>query len=217
MKNILVLIDGFNFYHKLKTYQSMNNVCVKWLNYKELIKSYFKDYDDYNFEYYYFSAYADFRGDDVVERHKTYVKALKSENIKVILGKFKEKFGKKCRVCNTPITKEDLKRHEEKNTDVNIAITLIEKAIKKEYDKCFILSADSDFNSAITRAKELYPEGIITIVPPPIPNNNTRKGKYNISALQKLTATNPLFVSWEKIKQNQFPDNFNGLKNPFKV
>ena len=52
MKKVLVLIDGFNFYHRLKDFQYKNNICVKWLNYKELIKAHFTDYENYEFDYY---------------------------------------------------------------------------------------------------------------------------------------------------------------------
>ena len=65
----------------------------------------------------------------------------------------------------------------------------MEKAIKKEYDSCYILSSDSDFNTAIQRAKEVYPEGRIVMVPPPLPNNKNRRGKYFInSRINKLTS-----------------------------
>lgn len=46
MARILVLIDGFNFYHRLKDYQYRFKTCVKWLNYKSLMLSYFKDETD---------------------------------------------------------------------------------------------------------------------------------------------------------------------------
>ena len=88
MARILVLIDGFNFYHRLKDYQYRFKTCVKWLNYKSLMLSYFKDETDkenvYDFKY--FSAIAEHRGEDCCSRHKIYIEALKSENIDVILG-----------------------------------------------------------------------------------------------------------------------------------
>ena len=223
MKKILVLIDGFNFYHRLKDYQYKYKECVKWLSYPRLIMQYFDNYSDYEFEYIYFSAKADFRGDDVVQRHEKYIEALNLDNVKVVLGQFKKKEINRCKCnercigCKGHQDKTPLIKHEEKNTDVNIAITLLEKALKKEYDKCYILSSDSDFNSAIKRAKEVYPEGIITLVPPPLVNNKNRKQRYNINAVKELTKSKPLFVSWEKIKKAQFPDNFNGLENPWKI
>lgn len=221
MKKILVLVDGFNFYHRLKDYQYKNKVCVKWLNYAKLIKLHFTDYDDYDFEYIYFSAKAKFRGKETTTKHETYIKALETENIKSVLGNFKKKLiprckcDEKCTNCSSEQDRTKLVKHEEKNTDVNIAITLVEKALLKEYDKCYILSSDSDFNTAIERAKEIHPTGIITLVPPPLSDNKNRKNKYYISGIKNLTKTNPLFVSWESIKKAQFPDTLGDLINPW--
>ena len=226
MARILVLIDGFNFYHRLKDYQYRFKTCVKWLNYKSLMLSYFKDETDkenvYDFKY--FSAIAEHRGEDCCSRHKIYIEALKSENIDVILGKFKEKniprckCNERCTNCNSIQDKTKLTKHEEKNTDVNIAITLVEKALLKEYDTCYILSSDSDFNTAIKRAKELYPKGKIVLVPPPIPNNSKRNTPYYINSIKKLTGNHPLFVSWNTIKKAQFPDMINdNIVNPWQV
>lgn len=221
MSKILVLIDGFNFYHRLKDYQSNNNVCVKWLDYKKLILSYFDDKEKNIFECIYFSAIAEHRGEACIKRHKTYIDALEKTGIKTVFGKFKIKHiprcgcDERCKGCSSTQEKTKLTKHEEKNTDVNIAITLLEKAIKKEYDSCYILSSDSDFNTAIQRAKEVYPEGRIVMVPPPLPNNKNRRGKYFINSVIELTKSRPLFVSWEAIKKSQFPDNYEGLKNPW--
>ncbi|MDR1168117.1 MAG: NYN domain-containing protein [Heliobacteriaceae bacterium] len=221
MSKILVLIDGFNFYHRLDDYQYKNKVCVKWLNYKKLLQAYFDDVKNNSFEFIYFSAYAEHRGKNSVERHKIYVKALETQDIKVVLGKFKKKTinrckrSERCSGCNSKQDRTHLTKHEEKNTDVNIAITIVEKALEKGYDTCYILSSDSDFDTAIARAKEVYPTGRIVLVPPPQPNNSNRKKPYYIQAVQKLTKSKPLFISWEKIKNSQFPDEFKGLHNPW--
>ena len=223
MRKILVLIDGYNFYHKLREFQHRFNRCVKWLNYNDLIKCYFDDYEDFEFEYFYFSAIAEFKGEDTINKHKTYIEALKNEGIKVVLRKFKEKTifrckcNEKCKNCNNIPDKTPIIKHEEKNTDVNIAITLIEKAINKEYEKCYIVSSDSDFNTAIKRAKEIYPQGSITLVPPPQVDNKNRKKMYFIDGIKNLTGTKPLFVSWKNILNSQFPDEYCGLKNPWKT
>jgi len=50
-------------------------------------------------------------------------------NIEVIYGKFKVK-DKKCPLCE-----QDYKGHEEKLTDVNLAIWLFENALKNSFDE----------------------------------------------------------------------------------
>lgn len=187
------------------------------------MQSYFNDYENHQFEYIYFSAIAKFRGEDVVRRHEVYIDALKTENIKIVLGKFKKKEISRCKECEKCVNcknrpdRTKLEKHEEKNTDVNIAITLVEKAILGEYDRCYILSSDSDFDTAIARALQLNPNGKITLVPPPLVENQNRRGRYYIQGVKRLTNTKPLFVSWKTIKNSQFPDKFSELENPWKI
>lgn len=142
------------------------------------------------------------------------------------MGKFKPKeisrcsCAEKCHNCKTKPEKTPLIKHEEKNTDVNIAITLVKKALLKEYDSCYILSSDSDFNTAIKRAKYLYPEGKLVLAPPPLPSNSSRKTPYLISNVVKLSGSKPLFVSWNKIINSQFSNTISlptgaVISNPF--
>ena len=221
MSNILILIDGFNFYHRLNDYEKIKKEKVKWLNYRALMECYFNDIEKNNFEYIYFSAKAYHSGDGCVQRHETYIAALEKQGIKIQLGKFKKKTigrckcDEKCVGCTHKIDKTPLEKHEEKNTDVNIAITLVEKAINKEYDACYILSSDSDFDSAIERAMQLNPAARIIPVPPPLVNNSKRNNPYYIENLMKLTGSKPLFISWKNIKKSQFPNNYGELKNPW--
>ena len=129
---VLVLIDGFNYYHKLKEYQDKYNKCVKWLNYKSLTQSWLTEDDDIvSMELYYFSAIANWRGAESVVRHKTYIKALEKAGINVVLGEFKQKKthrckdNEKCVNCTCAPDRKKLVRHEEKNSDVNLAIPYI--------------------------------------------------------------------------------------------
>lgn len=226
MSKILVLIDGFNFYHRLKVFQGKYNVCVKWLDYKKLILHYFQSQNDSlnEYEFIYFSAIAEHRGISCAERHKIYIEALKSAGINIVLGKFKEKkisrcsCSEKCVNCTIRPDKTKLIKHEEKNTDVNIAITLVEKALQKSYDSCYILSSDSDFYSAIERAKQLHPKGKLILVPPPLPENSKRNRPYCIKEIKQLTGNHPLFISWNVVKKAQFPDKISqNIYNPWKI
>jgi uncharacterized LabA/DUF88 family protein len=222
-KRILVLIDGFNFYHRLREYQYKYEKCVKWLNYRSLIESYFREGEVKNCKVIYFSAIAEHRGISSNNRHDTYIKALESVNIDVVLGQFKTKHirrcakNEQCKCCNSAQDNSKLTRHEEKNTDVNIAITLIEYTIMDQFDKCYVFSSDNDFTSAIKRAKELRPDKKIVICPPPFPDEKSNKHIYFVKDLVTKSGERPLFINWEKIKQHQFPDNFSSLKNPWQI
>jgi len=222
---ILVLIDGYNYYHKLKEYQDKYNKCVKWLDYRSLVESWLTDEDDKDsMVMYYFSAIANWRGPESTTKHKIYIKALESRGIIPVLGEFKQKKthrckdNEKCVNCTCEPDKKKLIRHEEKNSDVNLAITLVEKSIKKEFDKCFILSADNDFATAITKAKELNPNIKIIIQPPPLSRKKPAlKREYAVDNLEKCAGNKALLTNFYTILKHQFKDNTAGQENPWKV
>ena len=53
-----------------------------------------------------------------------------------------------------------------KKTDINIAVYLFELAIKNEYDKAYIISADSDLAPAIIAIKKNFPKKKIDAIFP---------------------------------------------------
>ena len=208
---VLALIDGFNYYHKLKIYQKNFNTCVKWLDYKNMIEAALIDYDNLELEVIYFSAIAYHRSNYAVEKHKLYIKALEKSGVKIILGEFKEKFIDICYECQQKMPNDKILRHEEKNTDVNIAITMLEYAFKDKFDDCYLLSEDNDFVSVVNRVKQLYPEKRIVICPPP-------QTRYKVDNLVNASRESDFYrFRWNRIKQYQFPDDYEGLKNPWKL
>ena len=222
---ILVLIDGFNYYHKLKEYQDKYKKCVKWLDYRSLAESWLTDEDDKDtMTMYYFSAIATWRGAESAIRHKNYIKVLQTRGIIPVLGEFKKKKthrckgSEKCENCTCIPDKKKLVRHEEKNSDVNLAITLVEKSFKKEFDKCFILSADNDFATAICKAKELNPDAKIIIQPPPLSRKKPAlKREYAVDNLEHCAGNKALLTNFYTILKHQFPNIVEGIENPCKV
>lgn len=222
---VLVLIDGYNYYHKLKEYQDKYNKCVKWLNYKSLVESWLTEEDDKDsIQIYYFSAIATWRGAGSVTRHKIYIKALEDVGIIPVYGEFKEKKTQRCKStekcsnCTCEPDRKKLIRHEEKNSDVNLAITLIEKSLKQEYDKCFILSADNDFASAITKARELNPKVKIIIQPPPLSRKKPAlKREYAIDNLEHCSGNKALLTNFYTILKHQFNVQTSTQQNPWKI
>ncbi len=57
--------------------------------------------------------------------------------------------------------------HEEKETDVNIGIHLLNDAYKDLYDHALVMTADSDISPAIKMVKENFPQKFIYILNPP--------------------------------------------------
>jgi uncharacterized LabA/DUF88 family protein len=108
----------------------------------------------------YFSAYATWLSEPYA-RHRLYVAALKSINVDVILGQFKEK-DVYCKSCKTTFV-----GHEEKESDVNLACHLISDAYRELFDQAFIVSRDSDLSSPIRFVREHFPKKRVKIIAPP--------------------------------------------------
>ena len=107
----------------------------------------------------YFSALATWRPESI-KRHKIFIDALKSEGVRVVLGKFKDK-DVYCKECN-----KFFKAREEKQTDVNIAVHLLKHAVLDNYDAAVLVTNDTDLVPAIKALKELYPQKKVGVLFP---------------------------------------------------
>jgi uncharacterized LabA/DUF88 family protein len=165
LAKVSFFIDGFNVYHSLK--DPMTGSLPKapkyakflWLDYYKFLKRFAKKGDTIS-DIFYFSAYAHWRSPGVVKRHRMLIDAWQSTGIKPILGAFKEKD----RFC--PKCKSYSKGHEEKQTDVNIAIYLIKEAFINSYDVGIILTNDTDLIPAIKMLKSTFPKKKIGVLFP---------------------------------------------------
>ncbi len=158
MKRAIFFIDGFNLYHSLVNPQNHYKLYrYKWLNLRKLVKLFLQKQDAL-VDIYYFSAICTWN-QNKANKHRIYIRALRNENIKIVLGKFKQVTKKCLAAC-----KQNYLTHEEKRTDVNIAIHLL--SLAPEYDIAYVISADSDLIPAIEEVKKLYPSKEIVVIIP---------------------------------------------------
>jgi uncharacterized LabA/DUF88 family protein len=118
-----------------------------------IIKKYcesFLDGSDSCLDIFYFTAIANWLPDSA-KRHKIFINALENINVKVIFGNFK-KVTRYCSICEKYYS-----GHEEKRTDVSIALYAYRLASKDNVDKITIISGDSDLVPAIELIKEDFP------------------------------------------------------------
>lgn len=155
-QRVAVFVDGFNLYHAIKALRVEH---LKWLSLRKLSEV-FAPSPQFTIEHiFYFSAYATWIRDALI-RHRAYIGALEAEGVEVVLGNFKKK-ERKCFTCNT-----NWKGHEEKETDVNIALYLLDGAYQNIYDRALILSADSDLAPAIRMVRQRFPEKSVRLLLP---------------------------------------------------
>ncbi|HEX2714892.1 MAG TPA: NYN domain-containing protein [Candidatus Acidoferrales bacterium] len=150
---VCFLVDGFNVYHSVCAAQRViKGQSLKWLDIQSLCSSYLASIGNSATleRVFYFSAFMDWIPDKVV-RHQTLVDALRATGVEVQLGRFKEKevWCKTCKQVNT--------HHEEKETDVAIAVKLMELLHLDACDTVVLVSGDTDLAPAVRTAKALWP------------------------------------------------------------
>jgi uncharacterized LabA/DUF88 family protein len=152
-----VYIDGFNFY-----YGAVKDTPHKWLDFEKFI-SRLRPSDDILRIYYFTSLVTGSHR----TRQQTYLNALSTfPKIEIVLGKFLEK-QIKCRVSACTATcSRVFKTNEEKRTDVNIAVYMLDHAYQNECDHFVLVSGDSDLVPAIQRIKQRFPKKTITVYVP---------------------------------------------------
>jgi uncharacterized LabA/DUF88 family protein len=153
----IVYVDGFNFY-----YGAVRGTPFKWLD----IETCFRRLrpDDDLLRIHYFTAMVVGRSR---ARQLTYLRALVTTPlVNVVLGKFKEKHIQ-CRVHNCDFDGSRIfQALEEKRTDVNIALQLLDDAHHDRADRFIIVSGDSDLVPALDMVKAQYPhKQLIVYVP----------------------------------------------------
>jgi hypothetical protein len=116
---------------------------------------------------YFFTALSKDFGEESIIRHNKYITALGLQGVIIIQGYFNKK-QIRCYVedCTYKGNKY-FQGREEKQTDVNIALQLMEDAALDKYDKCFLVSSDNDFAPILKTVMKLYPNKQAGIVTPP--------------------------------------------------
>jgi uncharacterized LabA/DUF88 family protein len=156
MRRVVVYVDGFNLYHAI---DNLRRPHLKWLDLRGLAESLLRP-DEQVKAVKYFSAYATWKP-DAFARHRAYVEALKSRNVEVVLGQFKQK-PRRCRQCRTVWMS-----HEEKETDVQIATHMVADALTGEVDRLILVSADTDLSPPIRMIARLAPTCEVFVAAPP--------------------------------------------------
>jgi uncharacterized LabA/DUF88 family protein len=147
-------IDGFNVYNAILDH------CPQylWLNYYRLAQNTILSADTLS-GVTYFSAYADWEPAEKA-KHQEYVFLLKNAGVQVTLGRFKIK-RRWCELHHHICVK-----HEEKQTDVNIAVAILSDAARNLFDRAIILSADTDLVPVVRAVREVDSHKEIGVMTP---------------------------------------------------
>jgi hypothetical protein len=154
----IAYIDGFNLYHGLK--QRFGHRYL-WLDLVKIVRR-LRPADDVRTVRYFTAMVRD--NAPAEARQSNYLRALKAHNgdaIDIVVGRYQSK-QRTCRTCGASWT-----QYEEKETDVNIAVSLVADSASWLSDLALIISADSDLCPAIRTSRQVSPtRGMIAAFPP---------------------------------------------------
>lgn len=189
----MCFIDGFNLYHAIDDLRPRANY-LKWVDLRGLASAFIKPSTEELADVFYFSAYATWIP-DAYARHRAYVKAVLATGVTPVLGQFKNK-DRQCLGCKRTWT-----AHEEKESDVNLAIHLVQHAHLNNFDKALVMTADSDLCPAIRMVLSQFPEKEVQILVPP--------NRYDISRELRGLAT-AVKIRQKHLKRNLLPATVHG-------
>lgn len=149
-------MDGFNLYHAI---DDLGPDHLKWVNLWTLAERFARPPQATLERVYYYSAYATWMPDSH-RRHRAYVAALIASGVTPVLGRFKNKTIL-CKLCGRRFC-----GHEEKESDVNIALGLYRGAVRDEYTLAIVVSGDSDLAPAIRLVRQDFPTKQILVLTP---------------------------------------------------
>ncbi len=158
LKRVITFVDGLNLYHAIDSLQRQE---LHWVDLRSLSRVFFNSRFAQLTDVFYFSAYALHIAENFQNCQKAYFKALELTAVKSVLGHFKEK-NRKCPSCTHRWV-----GHEEKETDVNIALFLLDSAYQNLFDHALVITNDSDLAPAIQMTRKRFPEKRITTIAPP--------------------------------------------------
>lgn len=187
-KRAIAYVDGFNLYNGIHDAYGHRYLWLDLVRMLELLRP----NSDLVRVKYFTSILID--EPEAQGRHAEYIGALRAARpnvIEVILGRHQRK-RLSCRACGASWTS-----YEEKETDVNIAVALVDDVLQDAADDFYIVSADSDLVPAVKLVKRSRPDAFIVSFFPP-----RRKSK----ELLKLMPSS-IVIGQQKLREAQLPES----------
>lgn len=189
MCRVSVYIDGFNLFYGIRDKGWRR---YYWIDVHLLSESLLLSHQTLE-KVRYFTARINHnpRDRDKKKRQMTYLEAIETlPDVSVHYGAYKRK-SMRCMACG-----ETWRTHEEKMTDVNIAVELLGDAVDDAFDTAIIVSADGDLVGPIQAVLRRYPsKQVIVAFPPKRFANHLRQ-----------VATTSFVIGRKKLKDSQLPN-----------
>ena len=131
--------------------------------------------------------------------------------VEVTLGRFKQK-RIKCEYlpCAADPPARYFEKPEEKRTDVNIAVTMIDDAYQDRCDQFVLVSGDSDLVPAVNLIRQRFPAKRV-VVYIPAQQNSIRSGAVELRMAAHVARTLPLNILAKAQFPGTLPDGAGGI------
>jgi len=144
-----VYVDGFNLFHRLLE----GRANVKWLDLFSLARAALREDNDVVMIRYFTARVSDTTADpEKSTRQDIYIQALRASGVQLHFGTFRER-QRRARLVEPSIDSASshvrIWSREEKGSDVNLAVHMVNDAWENAYDCAVVLSNDSDLAEAL--------------------------------------------------------------------
>lgn len=143
-------VDGFNLYHGIEKF---GEPWLKWLNLRKLGEPIAARHGAVLERVVFCSAVPDHVPQDTKDRHMLYHAALRSVSVDIEPGHH--------------IWNDDLKKYSEKQSDINVALSLMADAEDKKIQVAILVSADSDQAATARFFRQRHPKNKLILAVPP--------------------------------------------------
>lgn len=189
LERVIAYIDGFNLYFGLK---SKGWRRYYWLDLRSLVLNLLKPTQRL-VELKYFTARisSSTRHAEKQKRQNTYLEAVETmQDTRIYYGHYLQK-SQTCFRCGATWDS-----HEEKMTDVNIAVEMLNDASDDLLNTALLISADSDLTAPVEAIRNRFPDKRVVLACPP-----------NRQSKRLESSANGCFrIGRKKIQDSQFPD-----------
>ena len=182
----IAYIDGYNLYHGICDARLHSS---RWLDLRALSQSLLKPQQHLDLVRYFTTMVRN--NPSKAKRQSTFIEALRAcGGIEIDFGHFLSK------TMHCPKCGNDRTKHEEKKTDVNIAVRILDDAYDDRFDVAMVISGDSDLVPAIESIRSRFPEKRLIVAFPP---------KRHSAELRRV-ANESFTIGKGKIRSSRLPD-----------
>ncbi len=162
-KRVTFYVDGFNFYFGLKRTKKSDNDWKKfyWIDMVKLCESFLGKNQILEKVIYFTASPLSPQKNSRQSAFLNANKLINGKRFEIVRGKYLEKH------ITCPYCKGDISRPEEKKTDVNISIRMVEDCVMGATDVVALVSADSDLVPPMELIQRRFPNVAIKVYFPP--------------------------------------------------